>query len=73
MSKFKVAGTYICTTAHYYNDYKIFYSNTIFYMSLGDIMQLTKIELRHSNNNNRRPSFRFTVKLSLQFLLNIYI
>ena len=30
-----MACTYICTIAnytHYYNDYKIFYSNTIFYM-----------------------------------------
>ena len=29
MSEFKVGGTYICTTAHYYNDYtnyKIFYN-----------------------------------------------
>ena len=34
MSEFKVGGTYICTTAyytHYEYDYKIFYSNTIFY------------------------------------------
>ena len=31
MSEFKVAGTYIFTTANY-THYKIYYSNTIFYM-----------------------------------------
>ena len=31
MSEFKVASTYICTTAHY-THYKIFNSNTILYM-----------------------------------------
>ena len=38
--EFKVGGTYICTTAHY--THKIFYSNTIFIGSLGDLMMLKK-------------------------------
>ena len=51
MSDFKLACTYICTSAHYtlyYNDYKIFIVTQYFICSLqvtlGDIMQLKKTE-----------------------------
>ena len=74
MSEFKVAGTYICTTAHY-THYKIFYNNIIFYRLIWGYNAANKkqqnkskqkkshnlkitIELRHANN--RRPASRFT-------------
>ena len=60
--EFKVACTYICTTAHYmhyyndYNDYKIFYSNTIFYMIMLEYNaaknQQNKIKPKKSHKKN---------------------
>ena len=57
MSEFKVSGTYICTTSHYthyYNDYNILYSNTLFYVLTWGYnaakKQKNKTKLNKSNN-----------------------